>query len=59
MSVASQVAGRGQRACGLNVGRRRSPLQCAHRMDREARNRGELLLREARRLAERFELRAK
>jgi RNA polymerase sigma-70 factor (ECF subfamily) len=34
-------------------------LQRAHGMDRKARNRRELLLREARSLAERFELRAK
>ena len=34
-------------------------LQRAHGMDRQAGNRRELLLREARRLAERFELRAK
>ena len=34
-------------------------LQRAHGMDRQARNRRELLLREARSLAERLELRAK
>ena len=56
----SQVECRGQRAHGLDVGPPSFPaLQRAHGMDRKARNRRELLLREARSLAERFELRAK
>ena len=55
-----QVECRGQRAHGLDMGPPSFPaLQRAHGMDRQARNRRELLLREARRLAERFELRAK
>ena len=57
---AGQVERRGQRAHGLDVGAPALPaLQRADGMDRQARNRRELLLREARRLAERFELRAK
>ena len=55
-----QVKRRGQRAHGLDMGPPSFPaLQRAHGMDRQARNRRELLLREARSLAERFELRAK
>ena len=57
---ARQVKRRGQRAHGLDMGPPSFPaLQRAHGMDRQARNRRELLLREARSLAERFELRAK
>ena len=57
---AGQVECRGQRAHGLDMGPPSFPaLQRAHGMDRQARNRRELLLREARRLAERLELRAK
>ena len=55
----SQIECRRQRAHGLDMGPPSFPaLQRAHRMDRQARNRRELFLREARRLAERFELRA-
>ena len=55
-----QVESRGQRTHGLDMGPPPFPaLQRAHGMDRQARNRRELLLREARSLAERFELRAK
>ena len=55
-----QVKSRGQRTHGLDMGPPSFPaLQRAHGMDRQARNRRELLLREARRLAERLELRAK
>ena len=54
-----QVERRGQRAHGLDMRPPAFPaLQRAHGMDRQARNRRELLLREARRLAERLELRA-
>ena len=54
-----QIERRGQRAHGLDVGPPPfAALERAHRMDRQARNRRELFLREARRLAERFELRA-
>ena len=57
---ASQIKRRGQGAYGLGM---RSPsfsaLQRAHRMNRQARNGRELLLREAGSLAERFELCAK
>ena len=56
----SQVECRGQRAHGFDMGPPAFPaLQRAHGMDRQARNRRELLLREARSLAERLELRAK
>ena len=55
-----QVERRGQRAHGLDMRPPSLPaLQRAHGMDRKARNRRELLLREARSLAERLELRAK
>ena len=54
-----QVECRGQRAHGLDVRPPSFPaLQRAHGMDRQARNRRELLLREACGLAERLELRA-
>ena len=55
-----QVKRRGQRAHGLDMGPPSFPaLQRAHGMDRQARNRREFFLREARSLAERLELRAK
>ena len=56
----SQVEGRGKRAHGLDM-RTPSfpPLQRAHRMDGEPRNRREFLLRKPRGVAERLELRAK
>ena len=55
-----QVECRRQRAHGVDVGPSPLPaLQRAHGMNRQTRNRRELLLREARGLAERFELRAK
>ena len=58
-SRTSQVESRRQRAHGLDVGPSSLPaLQRTHGMDRQARNRRELLLREACGLAERFELRA-
>ena len=56
----SQVKGRRQRAHSLDMGPPSFPaLQRTHGMDRQARNRRELFLREARSLAERFELRPK
>jgi hypothetical protein len=56
----SQVKCRGQRAHGLDMGPPSFPaLQRAHGLGRQTRNRRELLLREARSLAERFELGAK
>ena len=54
----SQVKRRGQRAHGLEMGPPSfSALQRADRVDRESGNRREFLLRKARSLAERFELR--
>jgi hypothetical protein len=53
---ASQVECCGQRAHGLDMGPPSFPaLQRAHGMDRKARNRRKLLLREARSLAECFQ----
>ena len=55
-----QIKSRGQRAHGLDMRPPSFPaFQRAHRVDREARNRRKFLLRKARRLAERFELRPK
>jgi hypothetical protein len=55
-----QIKSRGQRAHGFDVGPPAFPaFQRAHGMNRESGNRRELLLREARSLAERFEVRAK
>ena len=57
---ARQVKRRGERAHGLDMGPTSfAALQRAHGMDRQARNRRELFLGEARSLAERLELRAK
>ena len=57
---AGQVESRRQRTHGLDMGPPPlAALQRAHGMDRQARNRRELFLREARGLAQRFELRAK
>jgi hypothetical protein len=55
-----EVERRRQRADGVDVGPTSlSPLQRAHGMHRQARNGREFLLRETRRLTERFELPAK
>jgi len=57
---ARQITGRGERSHGVDMGPLPlSSLQRADGMDRQACNRRELFLREARCLAKRFELRAK
>ena len=56
-SHTSQIERRGQRAHGFDMGPPSFPaLQRAHRMDGQARNRCEFLLREARSLAKRLEM---
>ena len=59
-SRAGQIKRRGQRAHGVDVRPPSFPaLQRTHAVNRQARDRRELLLRVARSLAKRFELRAK